>query len=185
VRRRQAGVEAESEVVIEDMTVSQRPAWPKLTPGDRRGYRQARSSVSARGGTLPRHRRASADEVTGCTVTVCRGCCCGTDRKHPGVDHNAQVDVLTTGIGDAGQVRTSECLDACERSNVVVVGPSPGGRRAGARPVWLSGVLHPGTVAEIVEWVRQGGPGVHDPPGFLDLWTFTPTRRSRVEAGEV
>lgn len=130
-------------------------------------------------------RRASPRSTEGCTVTVCRGCCCGTDRKHPGVDHAGQVAALVDGIGGAGRVRVADCLDACERSNVVVVGPSSAGRRAGARPTWLANVLHPETVAEVVEWVRGGGPGVDDPPGLLDLCTFTPSRRARMEAGEI
>lgn len=130
----------------------------------------------------PRRARPVTD---GCTVTVCRGCCCGTDRKHPGVDHAGQVAALVAGVGDAGRVRVTDCLDACERSNVVVVGPSPAGRRAGARPTWLANVLHPETVAEVVDWVRGGGPGVGDPPGLLDLCVFTPSRRARMEAGEI
>lgn len=134
---------------------------------------------------MPARRRPTDRTATGCTVTVCRGCCCGTDRKHPGVDHAGQVAALTKGIGDAGRVRVSDCLDACERSNVVVVGPSPEGRRAGARPTWLSGVLHPDTVDDVVAWVRGGGPGVQDPPGILDLSAFTPTRKQRAEAGEL
>lgn len=126
--------------------------------------------------------RRRSEPPAGCTVTVCRGCCCGTDRKHPGVDHAGQVAALTA---SAARVRVTDCLDACERSNVVVVGPSPDGRRAGARPVWLAGVLHPDTVAEVVEWVAAGGPGVGEPPGLLDLCTFTPSRRARAEAGEI
>jgi (2Fe-2S) ferredoxin len=130
-------------------------------------------------------RRATPSLPAGCTVTVCRGCCCGTDRKHPGVDHAGQVPALVDGIGGSGRVRVTDCLDACERSNVVVVGPSPAGRAAGARPVWLANVLHPETVAEVAEWVRAGGPGVGDPPGLLDLCAFTPSRRARAEAGEL
>ena len=133
---------------------------------------------------MSRH-RASRRSTEGCTVTVCRGCCCGTDRKHPGVDHAGQVAALVHGIGGTGRVRVTDCLDACERSNVVVVGPSPDGRRAGARPSWLANVLHPETVDEIIEWVRGGGPGIGDPPGLLDLCTFTPSRRARMEAGEI
>lgn len=129
-----------------------------------------------------RHKPATA---SGCTVTVCRGCCCGTERKHPGVDHAGQVAALRAGIGPGGRVRISECLDACEESNVMVVGPSADGRRAGARPVWLSGVLTEEKVGEVVAWVREGGPGVADPPGLLDLAVFSPSRRSRVEAGEI
>ncbi|NMI00615.1 hypothetical protein [Pseudonocardia acidicola] len=125
-----------------------------------------------------------ASDAAGCTITVCRGCCCGTARKHPGVDHAAQLAVLRAGVGTAGRVRISDCLDACTESNVVVVGPSPAGRAAGARPVWLSGVLDPGAVDEVVAWVRAGGPGVSDAPGLLDLSVFAPSRRSRREAGE-
>lgn len=76
------------------------------------------------------------------------------------------------------------CLDACAESNVVVVGPSPEGRRAGARPRWLACVLDLESVEEVVAWVRTGGPGVSEPPGLLDLAEFLPTRRSRTEAGE-
>jgi hypothetical protein len=76
-------------------------------------------------------------------------------------------------------VRVSDCLDSCEHSNVVVVGPSPDGRRAGARPTWLLGVLDRATVADIVAWVRGGGPGIADPPLFVDLRVFTPGRRAR------
>jgi hypothetical protein len=130
----------------------------------------------------PRRAGPAAD---GCTVTVCRGCCCGTESKHPGVDHAGQVAALVDGIGGAGRVRVTDCLDSCERSNVVVVGPSPAGRRAGARPTCLAGVLHPETVAEVVDWVRDGGPGIGDPPGLLDLCAFTPSRRARKEAGEI
>lgn len=123
--------------------------------------------------------------TAGCTVTVCRGCCCGTERKHPGVDHAGQVAALRAGLGGAGRVRVTDCLDACERSNVVVVGPSAEGRRAGGRPVWLANVLHPETVDEVVEWVRAGGPGLGEPPGLLDLCAFGPSRRQRAEAGEI
>jgi hypothetical protein len=57
---------------------------------------------------------------------------------------------------------------------VIVVGPSPDGRRAGARPTWLLGVLDRATVADIVAWVRGGGPGIADPPPVVDLRVFTP-----------
>lgn len=60
-----------------------------------------------------------------------------------------------------------------------MVGPSPGGRHAGARPTWLLGVLDRATVADIVAWVRDGGPGIADPPPVLDLRVFTPSRKAR------
>jgi (2Fe-2S) ferredoxin len=106
-------------------------------------------------------------------VTVCRGCCCGTERKHPDADHAGQLDALLAGIGDAGRVRVSDCLDACEYSNVVVVGPSADARRVGARPVWIAGVLDRRAIADIVAWVRGGGPGLAHPSDVLDLMLFT------------
>jgi (2Fe-2S) ferredoxin len=115
-------------------------------------------------------------------VTVCRGCCCGTVGKHPKVDHDRQLAELAAGVGDAGRVRVSDCLDACERSNVVVVGPSEDGRRAGARPTWLAGVLDHASVADIVSWVRGGGPGIAAAPDVLELMEFSPTRRARRRA---
>ena len=112
-------------------------------------------------------------------VTVCRGCCCGTESKHPDADHAGQLDALLAGIGDAGRVRVSDCLDACEYSNVVVVGPSADARRVGARPVWIAGVLDRRAIADIVAWVRGGGPGLAHPSDVLDLMLFTPARAAR------
>jgi (2Fe-2S) ferredoxin len=77
------------------------------------------------------------------------------------------------------QVRVSDCLDACERSNVVVVTPSTRGRAAGARPAWLGDVLDEDTAEAIVEWVAAGGPGVSDPPVVAELSLFAPSRRVR------
>ena len=105
-------------------------------------------------------------------VTVCHGCCCGTERKHPGVDHAGLLAVLVEGVGDRGRVRTSDCIDACERSNVVVVAPAPAGRRAGARPMWLAGVLDVDVVDGIVDWVRRGGPGLARPSADLGARVF-------------
>ncbi|GIG56720.1 hypothetical protein Lfu02_10920 [Longispora fulva] len=113
---------------------------------------------------------------TRCRVTVCRGCCCGTARKHPDTDHDAQLDALRAGLAGVAVVRAvPDCLGPCERSNVVVVGPSPAGRAAGGRPAWLGGVLDEGTVAAIADWVALGGPGVAEPPRALrDLRFPTP-----------
>ena len=123
--------------------------------------------------------RSPATPDPGPTVTLCRGCCCGTAAKHPDVDHPAQVERLRADVAAAGRVRTSECLDACAQSTVAVVAPSAAGRSAGGRPTWLLGVLDTDTEAEIAAWVRAGGPGLADPPGLLDLRVFVPPRRVR------
>ncbi|KUN78258.1 hypothetical protein AQJ66_31450 [Streptomyces bungoensis] len=113
-----------------------------------------------------------------CTVTVCRGCCCGT-AKIPGIDHPAQLAGLRRALDGTAQVRVTDCLDACEHANVVVVQPSAAGRAAGGRPVWLGLVNDTDAADDIATWVEAGGPGLADPPGVLDLYAFSPSRRVR------
>ncbi|QLJ03442.1 (2Fe-2S) ferredoxin domain-containing protein [Streptomyces sp. NEAU-sy36] len=131
---------------------------------------------------MSRRRRGTGHGVTEgpdrCTVTVCRGCCCGTE-KLPGVDHAAQLDLLRETLVDTGRVRVTGCLDACEHADVIVVQPSPAGRAAGGRPVWLGLVNDIDAAADIAAWVAAGGPGLADPPGVLDLYEFSPSRRVR------
>ncbi|MEV4516435.1 hypothetical protein AB0K00_46740 [Dactylosporangium sp. NPDC049525] len=106
-------------------------------------------------------------------VTVCRDCCCGSARKHPDVDHAGQVARLRSALGQTG-VRVSACLDACERSNIVVVHPTPAARRAGARPVWLGYVLDDAVIGDLTAWVEAGGPGVVPLPEILGLYRTNP-----------
>lgn len=113
-------------------------------------------------------------------VTVCRGCCCGT-AKVPRLDHAAQLADLRAALGGLATVRPTDCLDACEHANVIVVQPSAEGRRAGGRPVWLGLVNDRDAVADIAAWAEAGGPGLADPPGVLDLYAFQPSRRVRSE----
>ncbi|WP_369393826.1 (2Fe-2S) ferredoxin domain-containing protein [Streptomyces sp. CG1] len=128
-----------------------------------------------------RIRRTGAPVSAGpatCTVTVCRGCCCGTE-KIPGLDHPGQLALLRQALADSAQVRVTGCLDACEHANVIVVQPSSAGRTAGGRPVWLGLVNDPDAADDIATWIAAGGPGLADPPGVLDLYAFTPSRRIR------
>jgi len=102
-------------------------------------------------------------------VTVCRGCCCGTTRKHPDHDHEAQLErleALAARSGGRVRVRTADCLDACESSNVVVVKPP------GAKPVWLGFVLHEAVMDDLERWLATGGPL----PAVLELHRVAPPR---------
>ncbi|OWA19083.1 hypothetical protein B9W68_00760 [Streptomyces sp. CS227] len=114
------------------------------------------------------------------TVTVCRGCCCGTS-KVPGLDHTAQLRELRQALDGTATVRVTDCLDVCERANAIVVQPSAEGRRHGGRPVWLGLVNDPEATTYITAWAKEGGPGLTDPPGLLDLYAFSPSRRVRAE----
>ncbi|WP_207311438.1 hypothetical protein [Lentzea alba] len=91
-------------------------------------------------------------------LTVCRGCCCGTDAKHPGVDHEGQLRTLREAVGEE-HVQVADCLDSCDFSNVVVVRPAPSARAEGASPVWFGGVLGDDATRHVLDWVAAGGPG--------------------------
>jgi (2Fe-2S) ferredoxin len=108
-----------------------------------------------------------------CRVRVCRDCCCGTARKHPGVDHDRLLQRLTEGVAGGAQVSISSCLLACDQSNVVVVSPSKAGRRAQARAVWFKKVLDERAVDAISEWVVRGGPGLAPMPSMLAAYETT------------
>ncbi|WP_339136040.1 (2Fe-2S) ferredoxin domain-containing protein [Streptomyces sp. f51] len=101
--------------------------------------------------------------------------------KVPHLDHEAQLTDLRTQLATVAMVRRTDCLDACERANVIVIQPSAEGRKAGGRPVWLGQVNDPGAAVDITAWVKNGGPGLADPPDILDLYTFQPSRRVRHE----
>ncbi len=117
--------------------------------------------------------------MNACSVTVCRGCCCG--REDP-----TGADALLRSLVDSlpgHLIRTSDCLGPCERKDVIVVNPSASARRRGARPVWLGWMRKTVAVLELVEWVETGGPGEADIPSGLDLHTFRPPKNSRSKAG--
>ncbi|MFJ9555354.1 (2Fe-2S) ferredoxin domain-containing protein [Nocardiopsis sp. NPDC101807] len=112
----------------------------------------------------------SAAEGRPCQLTVCRGCCCGTRKKVPGVDHEAQLARLGAIDDHSGRtvpVRTSKCLGICFQANVVVVQPSREGRAAGGAPVWLGRVTEDELVEAIDDWIFDGGPGLAPLPAVL------------------
>ena len=127
------------------------------------------AKTSASGGTAP--------SAAGCTVTVCRGC--GQAEKNPRTDHAAQVARLREALPPGARLRQSDCLDVCERSNVVVIGPSAAGRAAGARPIWLGQVNDQDAIEDVTAWITGGGPGIAPVPLMPGLYEFTPSRRNR------
>ncbi|MEU3464261.1 (2Fe-2S) ferredoxin domain-containing protein [Streptomyces sp. NPDC006733] len=122
-----------------------------------------------------------------CTLVVCRGCCCGNAGKHPGTDHQGQLDRLRAAAADSGgrlALRTTDCLGPCDQANIVVVQPSAEGRRKGGRAVWIGFATDDGSTDDILAWVAAGGPGETAPPATLALQIVTPrpatpSRRSR------
>lgn len=84
-------------------------------------------------------------------VLLCRDCCCGTTRKHPDVDHDAQESVLRdAALASGGKLIRTRCLGVCERSNVVVV-------KTPQQTLWFGDTLSPERTERIAGVVRAGG----------------------------
>lgn len=110
---------------------------------------------------------------------MCRGCCCGTLRRLPDVDHDGIAAILEQESGPDAQVRQVDCLWACDRANVVVVNPAARARRAGARPAWITEVNTLERARAVAAWVRRGGPGAAEPPTELgDIHTAAELRKA-------
>ena len=114
-------------------------------------------------------------------IVLCRGCCCGSVAKRPHVDHAAalaRLEAFATTHAQVAAVRTSECLGPCEQADVVVVRPSPEGRRRGGRPVWF-GLVDEYALELLTEWVGAGGPGIAPVPDLLVLHRIERPRPAR------
>lgn len=100
-------------------------------------------------------------------VQVCDGCCCGTERKHPGVDHAGIRARLAAAVADAGgHMRVVGCVDECSRSNVVIVRPA----RSRAHRVWVGDVLEDSVVEALCRWVTAGADA--PPPAVIAARVF-------------
>ncbi len=60
-----------------------------------------------------------------------------------------------------------DCLDECERGDVVVARPSPVHRAGGAGPVWFERLAGDAPTCELEEWLADGGPGARPLPEAL------------------
>lgn len=114
-------------------------------------------------------------------VVVCRGGDCGSRRKHPGTDHRAQLERFVAGLGPDIPVIPAACLEACERSNVVVVLPANGHSRYAPEPTWIGEVLEEETTEEIIAWVRDDDAAAAETPVSVEVARFMPSRLNRAE----
>lgn len=118
-----------------------------------------------------------------CRVVVCRGCCCGTLSKHPDVDHAGQLERLRHLAVQRAALTVTGCLGNCDRSNNIVVVPSPHGRAQGGRVTWLTRMLTPELIDAVATWLEAGGPGVAPIPETLrEHHSAAPRRRATTTA---
>ena len=113
--------------------------------------------------------------MAGCSLTVCRGCCCGTDNKKQAA---ARLDYLRQRL-PAVDVRVSDCLGDCKRKDVVVVHPQPKQRKQGEKPTWLGSMHTTSALDDLIGWLDAGGPGAVLIPITLADNVFRPPAKSK------
>lgn len=101
-------------------------------------------------------------------LTVCSLCVGETLAPHDPLP-GGQAERLRRLAAD-GVVRLTwvECLDECERGDVVVARPTGSCRRAGVSPVWFERLAGDDASAELGSWLRAGGPGRAPLPPALE-----------------
>ena len=72
-------------------------------------------------------------------------------------------------LASEGRIRITyvECLDECERGDVVVARPSRAERARGVGPVWFERLAGETLTCELEQWLTAGGPGVTPVPERL------------------
>lgn len=68
-----------------------------------------------------------------------------------------------------------DCLDECERGDVVVARPSSRQRANGVGPVWFERLAGPGLTGALEQWLTDGGPGARPVPEALAAVTIART----------
>lgn len=99
-------------------------------------------------------------------VLVCRGCCCGSTRKHPEIDHEEQV----VAISSVARTRVVDCVDECSHSNLVIVRPRPG------ESIWLGSLNSDTLTDELCDWLDASAP--MPLPANLEALAFERRRRT-------
>lgn len=84
-------------------------------------------------------------------VWLCRGCCCGTRSRHPGIDHRELERNARRGAEQAGvRYEVTKCLGPCGQGNVVVV-------RTGGVVRWFRRMNDVSSTVALLEHVATGG----------------------------
>ncbi|WP_253877730.1 hypothetical protein [Promicromonospora umidemergens] len=112
--------------------------------------------------TSPARAATSTPGLTACSL--CAGETLGETDTMPGGQLARLCRLDAAGVA---RLTLSECLDECERGDVVVARPSGAGREAAGRPVWFERLAGDEPTARLCQWLQDGGPGVEDVPEEL------------------
>jgi hypothetical protein len=114
---------------------------------------------------------ASGPALTACSL-------CAGETLEPGVDAPGRQAARLRALAERGSGRLTwvECLDECERGDVVVARPAASHRRSGSRPVWFERLAGDRPTQHLENWLIQGGPGAAPLPPALEPLTIDRTR---------
>ncbi|MCF4121122.1 hypothetical protein L1785_09015 [Antribacter sp. KLBMP9083] len=107
----------------------------------------------------------SADSTPGLTAcSLCAGETLGERDPLPGGQLARLRRLQAHGTA---RLTLSECLDECNRGDVVVARPSTTGRARGAKPVWFQRLAGEEATTALARWLDRGGPGLSPLPDEL------------------
>lgn len=112
-------------------------------------------------------------ELPGLTACgLCTGETLGSGDPLEGGQRARLDNLAASGVA---RVRYVECLDECERGDVVVARPTAGHRERGIGPTWFERLAGDELTGELREWLRTGGPGACPLPKALRGFVIEPT----------
>ena len=118
-------------------------------------------------------RRRAARDVPG--LTACALCAGETLADGDPLDGGQRARLDRLAACGAARLTYVDCLDECERGDVVVARPSPVQRADGAGPVWFERLAGDALTAELEQWLADGGPGAIPVPEALTALTIART----------
>lgn len=119
--------------------------------------------------------------LPGLTVcSLCAGEVLGTTDMLPGGQMSRLERLEASGVT---RLTLVECLDECERGDVVVARPASRNRSAGAPPVWFEHLAGDELTDELAHWLTLGGPGAVPVPLALRELVIRTGEQPLSEAG--
>ncbi|NUU15853.1 hypothetical protein HP550_01135 [Cellulomonas humilata] len=121
--------------------------------------------------------RPSKPGLTACSLCVGETLGDADEREGGQLARLRELDSL-----GVARLTLADCLDECNRGDVIVARSARSGRRRSGRPVWLERVAGDELTGALANWLDQGGPGGAPVPATLEPLVID---RSKGPAGQV